>query len=95
LYQARQEGKGGKFSRAPRRLGAPPSLKNCYMGTCPFTRTRIILVKSNANTNRTLTLSLILTLSRLSLTLAVNSGAGELRDKYTAIMFDSRTDHLN
>ena len=34
LEQARREGgKGGKFSRAPRRLGAPPSLKNTESGT--------------------------------------------------------------
>ena len=35
LEQARREGGGkrGKFSRAPRRLGAPPSLKNTESGT--------------------------------------------------------------
>ena len=34
IGQARREGegKGGKFSRAPRRLGAPPSLKNTENG---------------------------------------------------------------
>jgi len=31
-YQARREGGRGKFSRAPRRLGAPPSLKNTEKG---------------------------------------------------------------